>query len=99
LFWNDFRTDMTSYQLILTGTNDDVFPMRIISKCPIHGHVGLADGSVQRVADAVRSGRAREVMIDGRLTLEWLEGNRLGRPPNSAGTDVERKEPEPVPFE
>jgi hypothetical protein len=63
---------MTSYQLILSGTNDDVHPRRIISKCPVHGHVGLADGSVQAVADAIRAGRAREVTIDGRLELEFL---------------------------
>jgi hypothetical protein len=71
--WSEFRPEMTSYQLILSGTNDYPYPRRIISKCPIHGHVGLADGSVARVADAVRAGRAREVMIDGRLTLEWVK--------------------------
>jgi hypothetical protein len=72
LGWSEFRPEMTSYQLILSGTNDDVHPRRIISKCPVHGHVGLADGSVQAVADAIRAGRAREVTIDGRLELEFL---------------------------
>jgi len=71
--WSQFHPEMTSYQLILSGTNDEDYPQRIISKCPIHGHVGLADGSVQRIADAVRAGQAREVMIDGRLTLQWLD--------------------------
>ena len=37
---------LVSYQLILSGEQDDTHPLRIIAKCPIHGHVGLADGSV-----------------------------------------------------
>jgi hypothetical protein len=91
--WSEFRPDMTSYQLILSGTNDDVFPMRIIAKCPIHGHILLADGSVQRIADAIRSGRAREVMINGRLTLEFPAENRLGGSSNAPAPSVEKKQP------
>jgi len=70
--WNEFRPEMASYQFVLSGTNDDVHPRRIITKCPIHGHVGLSDGSVQAVAAAIRAGMAREVTIDGRLELEFL---------------------------
>jgi hypothetical protein len=58
---------LVSYQLILSGEIDDTHPQRIIAKCPIHGHVALADGSVQ--AGALKNGTAHEVTVDGRLEL------------------------------
>lgn len=64
--WAGFRLDMTSYQFHLTGDKDEVEPRRIIAKCPIHGHVCLADGSVQQNP----GGRLfKEAVVNGRLVL------------------------------
>ncbi len=64
--WAAFRPDMTSYQFYLTGDKDEAVPQRIIAKCPIHGHVCLADGSVHQNPE----GRAfKEAVVNGRLVL------------------------------
>jgi len=48
--WGAFSLANCSYEYFVPpGTNDLKEPNRVISRCPIHGHVGLADGSVQSV--------------------------------------------------
>jgi hypothetical protein len=65
--FNSLPHELISYKFILSGQKDGEAPTRIIARCPIHGHVLLADGAV--VTNAAASGRFREVTIDGRLNL------------------------------
>ncbi|HXJ56036.1 MAG TPA: DUF4190 domain-containing protein [Verrucomicrobiae bacterium] len=45
--WSDFGPDTVSYEYLRPGTSADN-PQEIVFLCPIHGTVGLADGSVQQ---------------------------------------------------
>lgn len=44
--WALFDTNNISYEFVSPGTKEDV-PDRVLIRCPIHGHAGLSDGSVQ----------------------------------------------------
>jgi len=47
--WETFSPANCSYEYLTpSATNADHEPMRVLSRCPIHGHVGLCDGSVHR---------------------------------------------------
>ena len=51
--WSVFTPANCSYEYLVTsGTNlAATEPTRVLSRCPVHGHIGLCDGSVQsRVA-------------------------------------------------
>ena len=43
--WNEFGPGNVSYEL-LNPNGSDKTPMVLLARCPIHGHVGLSDGSV-----------------------------------------------------
>ena len=46
--WSTFTAANCSYEYLVTsGTNVAMEPTRVLSRCPIHGHIGLCDGSVQ----------------------------------------------------
>jgi len=47
--WSSFTPANCSYEYLVTsGTNVwSTEPTRVLSRCPIHGHIGLCDGSVQ----------------------------------------------------
>lgn len=76
-----------SYVLYLSGEQDELYPQRVLAKCPIHGHVGLADGSVQM--DPAGSGTAREELVDGRLTLVPIEPDQPDPAESDSLTDPE----------
>ncbi|PYJ83593.1 MAG: hypothetical protein DME22_15395 [Verrucomicrobia bacterium] len=44
--WNEFGPGNVSYEF-LNPNGSDKTPMVLLARCPIHGHVGLSDGSVQ----------------------------------------------------
>jgi hypothetical protein len=46
--WATFTAANLSYEyLSASATNASAEPMRVLSRCPLHGHIGLCDGSVQ----------------------------------------------------
>lgn len=46
--WGGFTSANLSYEYLTpSATNADSEPSRVLTRCPIHGHVGLCDGSVQ----------------------------------------------------
>jgi hypothetical protein len=46
--WSSFTTANCSYEFLVPNEKDaDKEPQRVLSRCPIHGHIGLIDGSVQ----------------------------------------------------
>ena len=44
--WGSFTTANSSYEFLAPSAKDDE-PTRVLSRCPIHGNIGLCDGSVQ----------------------------------------------------
>jgi hypothetical protein len=44
--WSSFTSASTSYEYLMPGGSDHE-PTRVLFRCPIHGNIGLADGSVQ----------------------------------------------------
>jgi hypothetical protein len=50
--WSSFTMANCSYEFLVPDEKDaDKEPQRILARCPIHGHIGMCDGSVQsRVA-------------------------------------------------
>ena len=46
--WASFTVANLSYEYLTpSATNADTEPTRVLSRCPVHGHIGLCDGSVQ----------------------------------------------------
>ena len=56
-----------SYEYLAPSTPDND-PQRVLFRCPIHGHVGLIDGSVQR--DVVKEHPEWLVQKDGKLYMD-----------------------------
>jgi hypothetical protein len=48
--FSSFTTANCSYEWFLNPPGSDTEPSRVLTRCPIHGSVGLYDGSVQGVA-------------------------------------------------
>jgi hypothetical protein len=47
--WASYTPANCSYEYLVSSTPDwDIEPQRVAFRCPIHGHVGLCDGSAQR---------------------------------------------------
>jgi hypothetical protein len=46
--WASYTPANCSYEYLAPSTPDDAEPERVAFRCPIHGNVGLCDGSVQR---------------------------------------------------
>jgi hypothetical protein len=47
--WASFSMANCSYEFLAPAEVADIEPQRVLSRCPIHGNIGLCDGSVQRV--------------------------------------------------
>jgi hypothetical protein len=45
--WSELNPATISYRF-LNPNGSDLEPAKVLTSCPIHGHVGLSDGSVQR---------------------------------------------------
>lgn len=52
--WASFSAANISYEYLAPGADSKSEPHRVLTRCPIHGHVGLCDGSVQKVQDPSR---------------------------------------------
>jgi hypothetical protein len=46
--WGSFTAANCSYEYLAPSATDQE-PMRVLFRCPVHGNIGLCDGSVQRV--------------------------------------------------
>ena len=69
--WASFTAVNLSYEYLApSATNADTEPMRVLSRCPIHGHIGLCDGSVQ--GQVAKSHPEWLIERDGKL---YMEGN------------------------
>jgi hypothetical protein len=81
--WGAFTAANCSYEYLTpSSTNAFTEPTRVLSRCPIHGHIGLCDGSVQ-------SGMARNhpdwlVERDGKLYFEPKNEAPSASTPNQA---------------
>jgi hypothetical protein len=62
--WAAFTPSHSSYEY-LAGSGGEREPTRVMTRCPVHGHVGLWDGSVRRISNP-------EPLIqrDGKLYLQ-----------------------------
>ena len=53
--WAQFNAAANvSYEFLLPGTKEQDVVSKTVFRCPIHGHIGLGDGSVQQVRPAAR---------------------------------------------
>jgi hypothetical protein len=62
-----FTDENCSYEL-LARSESDTDPYRVFARCPIHGHIGLSDGSVH--GEVARKNPERLVERDQKLYLE-----------------------------
>jgi FtsZ-binding cell division protein ZapB len=46
--WASFTSANSSYEL-LAASGSETEPSRVLTRCPVHGHVGLIDGSVHQI--------------------------------------------------
>jgi hypothetical protein len=66
--WASWSAANCSYDYLAPGASDREDPQRVLFRCPIHGNIGLVDGSVQsRVA---KDHPERLVQRDGKLFLQ-----------------------------
>jgi len=63
--WNEFSPANTSYEFLVPNVSEQEPPQTIMTRCSIHGHVGLLDGSVH-----MNRGTLRTTTKNGRLLLE-----------------------------
>ena len=67
--WETFTTANCTYEYLApSAVKGDSEPTRVLSRCPIHGHVGLCDGSVQSEVAKKHPDWLKE--RDGKLYLE-----------------------------
>lgn len=67
--WAEFSTANSSYEYLTpSAPNGDSEPSRVLSRCPIHGHIGLCDGSVQ--GEAAKKHPEWFKIRDGKLYME-----------------------------
>ena len=68
--WASFTAANCSYEYLSPSATNAVSlePMRLLSRCPLHGHIGLCDGSVQ--GEVARNHPERLVERDGKLFYE-----------------------------
>ena len=67
--WESFTTANLSYEYFTpNATNADAEPTRVLSRCPIHGHIGLCDGSVQ--GQVAKTHPEWLIERDGKLYME-----------------------------
>ena len=89
--WQEFGAANVSYEF-LNPNGSETNPYVLLTRCPIHGHVGLSDGSVFQGSGLGRSFSI--VVVDGKQTFAPLEQparpdpaammrRQQGLPPNS----------------
>lgn len=67
--WAAFTSANLSYEYLAAGaTNGEAEPYRVLVRCPIHGHIGLCDGSVQ--SSVARRHPERLISSGGKLYLK-----------------------------
>jgi len=52
--WSEFTPANTSYEYFVASDFSLANPARVLSRCPIHGHIGLCDGSVHNQVTKTR---------------------------------------------
>jgi hypothetical protein len=63
--WAEFGPASVSYEMLSPGV-EETDPAVVFIRCPIHGSVGLVDGSVQQIG---LDGRRRVVLKDGKYVI------------------------------
>ncbi len=82
--WGTYTSANCSYEY-LAASGSDKEPTRVLSRCPIHGHIGLCDGSVQ--GGSVKDHPDWFVERDGKLYFEPpAQPSRTTPVPKSDGT-------------
>jgi hypothetical protein len=78
--WSSFGSANFTYEYLIPseGEKPAEEPQRVLVRCPIHGHIGLADGSVQ--GSVAKNHPERLVERDGKLYMEEAPKN-LPNPP------------------
>ena len=67
--WEVFSSANCSYEYLTpSATNTDLEPTRVLSRCPLHGHIGMCDGSVQ--SDIAKKHPEQLKERDGKLYYE-----------------------------
>jgi hypothetical protein len=66
--WDQFHPSQSSYEYLNPG-GDETWPMMVLARCRIHGHLVLSDGSVLD-GQVVFSGERRLTSRNGRLEIE-----------------------------
>ena len=67
--WAEFAATTSTYEYLTAGETNTVSDVqRVLTRCPIHGHVGLCDGSVQ--SKVAKEHPEKLVERDGKLYLE-----------------------------
>ena len=52
--WNEFGPANASYEFLVPNVSEREPPQTVMTRCPVHGHVGLLDGSVHQQPKAER---------------------------------------------
>jgi hypothetical protein len=78
--WSTFTMANSSYEYLAPGAGLDE-PTRVLSRCPVHGHIGLCDGSVQR--EAAKNHPEAFVEKDGKLYFEPVRPTNPVTPRNA----------------
>jgi len=81
--WSSFSSANCSYEYLSPSTRDGAEPNRIAFRCPIHGHIGLSDGSV--MGSVAKTHPERIVQRDGKLFLLQREDPPAGGEAPPAG--------------
>jgi hypothetical protein len=55
--WSEFGPENVSYEYLEPGIDEGVALQKVVFQCPIHGNVGLGDGSVQQGRQPTRRNR------------------------------------------
>lgn len=63
--WTEFGPANLSYEFLAPGMSERESPYTVMTRCPIHGHVGLLDGSVHQSSPNVKI-----VQKDGKWVME-----------------------------
>lgn len=80
--FNSFTTANCSYEYLASSAPDGTEPSRVLSRCAIHGNIGLCDGSVQM--GVAKTHPEQLVSRDGKI---YFEVPRTEPNPPNAGQD------------
>ena len=80
--WASYSSSHCSYDYLAPATSDED-PFRVLFRCPIHGHIGLCDGSVQ--GEFANRHPERLVQRNGKLYLDMQTQPVQGGPAQPSG--------------